>query len=85
MSELVTNARFMPPQHRKTVIWGMLHAEKMAKKPSGKYAWSPKLREVGLLLARYWHLVQLGEAKKIQFQCSVGSVDATHSVSYHSF
>ena len=33
----------------------MLHAEKEAKRPSGKYAWSPKLREAGLL-ARYWHL-----------------------------
>ena len=40
----------------------MLHAEKMAKKPSGKYAWSPKLREAGLL-ARYWHL-RLREAEK---------------------
>lgn len=34
---------------------GMLHAEKAARRPAGKYAWSPKLREAGLL-ARYWHL-----------------------------
>ena len=33
----------------------MLHAEREAKRPAGKYAWSPKLREAGLL-ARYWHL-----------------------------
>ncbi|KAI2492600.1 hypothetical protein MHU86_21950 [Fragilaria crotonensis] len=33
----------------------MLHAEKQARRPSGKYAWSPKLREAGLT-ARYWHL-----------------------------
>jgi hypothetical protein len=32
----------------------MLHAEKQAKRPSGKNAWSPRLREAGLL-ARYWH------------------------------
>ena len=37
------------------VTRGMLHAEKMSKRPTGKYAWSPKLRESGLL-ARYWHL-----------------------------
>jgi hypothetical protein len=33
----------------------MLHAEKCAKRPAGKYSWSPKLRETGLL-TRYWHL-----------------------------
>ncbi|KAI2503673.1 hypothetical protein MHU86_10797 [Fragilaria crotonensis] len=33
----------------------MIHAEKEAKRPSGKYAWFPKLREAGLL-ARYWNL-----------------------------
>ena len=33
----------------------MLHAEKAARRPAGKYAWSPKLREAGLK-ARYWHL-----------------------------
>ncbi|KAI2498235.1 hypothetical protein MHU86_16262 [Fragilaria crotonensis] len=33
----------------------MIHAEKEAKRPSGKYAWSPKLREAGLL-TRYWNL-----------------------------
>jgi hypothetical protein len=33
----------------------MLHAEKTAKKPSGKYVWSPELRKHGLL-SRYWRL-----------------------------
>ena len=37
------------------VTRGMLHAEKQARRPAGKYAWSPTLREAGLL-ARYWHL-----------------------------
>ena len=37
------------------VTRAMLHAEKLAKRPSGKFAWSPKLREAGLI-ARYWHL-----------------------------
>jgi hypothetical protein len=37
------------------VTRAMLHAEKEAKRPSGKYEWSPKLREAGLL-ARYWNL-----------------------------
>jgi hypothetical protein len=31
----------------------MLHAEKQTRCPAGKYAWSPKLREAGLI-ARYW-------------------------------
>ena len=71
VTELVVNAPFMPSQHCKDcfdaidrdVTRGMLHAEKMAKKPSGKYAcWSPKLWEAGLL-ARYWHL-RLREAEK---------------------
>jgi hypothetical protein len=31
----------------------MLSAEKVAKRPTGKYVWSPKLREYGLL-TRYW-------------------------------
>ena len=75
VSELVTSAPFMPPQYRKDcydaidrdVTRGMLHAEKRAKKPSGKYAWSPKLREAGLL-ARYWHL-RLREAEKGSSLC----------------
>jgi hypothetical protein len=70
VTELVANAPFMPSQHCKDcydaidrdVTRGMLYAEKVAKKPSGKYAWSPKLREAGLL-ARYWHL-RLREAEK---------------------
>jgi hypothetical protein len=33
----------------------MLHAKKLARRPAGKYAWSPKLQEAGLL-AQYWHL-----------------------------
>ena len=37
------------------VTRAMLHAEKRAKRPTGKYAWSPKLRELGLV-TRYWHL-----------------------------
>ena len=44
------------------VTRGMLHAERQAKRPSGKYAWSPRLREAGLL-ARYWHL-RLREVEK---------------------
>ncbi|KAI2513931.1 hypothetical protein MHU86_315 [Fragilaria crotonensis] len=44
------------------VTRGMLHAEKEARRPAGKYAWSPKLREAGLL-ARYWHL-RLREVEK---------------------
>ena len=40
----------------------MLHSEKSAKRPAGKYAWSPKLREAGLL-ARYRHL-RLREVQK---------------------
>jgi hypothetical protein len=37
------------------ITCAMLHAEKLARRPAGKYAWSPKLREAGLM-ARYWHL-----------------------------
>ncbi len=37
------------------IMRAMLHAEKCAKRPSGKYSWSPKLREAGLM-TRYWHL-----------------------------
>jgi hypothetical protein len=33
----------------------MLHAEKTARKPSGRYVWSPELRKHGLL-TRYWRL-----------------------------
>jgi hypothetical protein len=40
----------------------MLHSEKSAKRPTGKYAWLPILREAGLL-ARYWHL-RLSEVQK---------------------
>ena len=44
------------------VTRGMLYAERQAKRPSGKFAWSPKLREAGLL-ARYWNL-RLREVEK---------------------
>ena len=62
-SELALNAPFLPAHHLqdcynafdRDVIRGMLHAEKQAKRPSGKYAWSPKLREAGPI-ARYWNL-----------------------------
>ena len=37
------------------VTRAMLYAEKQSRRPAGKYAWSPKLREAGLL-ARYWNL-----------------------------
>ena len=37
------------------VTRGMLYAEKQAKKPASKFAWSPQLREAGLL-SRYWNL-----------------------------
>jgi hypothetical protein len=61
--ELITVAPSLSPDQCKEsydaidrdVTRAMLHAEKEAKRPSGKYAWSPKLREAGLL-ARYWNL-----------------------------
>ena len=37
------------------VTRAMLHAENECKRPAGKYAWSPKLWDAGLL-ARYWYL-----------------------------
>ena len=57
VSELALNAPFLPAQHLqdcynvidRDVTRGMLHAKKQAKRPSGKYAWSPKLREAGLV------------------------------------
>ena len=57
---LVLQAPFLSPLHLQAnydaidrdVTRAMLHAEKQARRPSGQYAWSPKLREVGLL-ARY--------------------------------
>ena len=63
VKELTTVASSLTPAQCKEsfdaidrdVTRGMLHAEKQARKPAGKYAWSPKLREAGLL-ARYWHL-----------------------------
>ena len=36
---------------------GHASCQKLAKRPTGKYAWSPKLRESGLH-TRYWHLGQ---------------------------
>ena len=70
IDDLVTVASTLTPLQCKEsfdvidrdVTRGMLHAEKQAKRPSGKYAWSPKLREAGLL-ARYWHL-RLREVEK---------------------
>ena len=63
VQELTTLAPCLtPPQCKdnfdaidRDVTRAMLHAERKARKPAGKYAWSPKLREAGLL-ARYWHL-----------------------------
>ncbi len=68
--ELVTIAPSLNPQQCKEsydvidrdITRAMLHAEKEAKRPAGKYAWSPKLRESGLL-ARYWNL-RLAEMEK---------------------
>jgi hypothetical protein len=47
------------------VTRAMLHAEKQAKRPAGKYSWSPKLREVGLLTL-YWHLRQVEQQSSFQ-------------------
>ena len=63
VKDLATIAFSMPVDHCKLsfdaidrdVTRAMLHAEKMSRRPAGKYAWSPKLREAGLV-ARYWHL-----------------------------
>ena len=63
VKELTTLAPSLPPEICKQnfdaidrdVTRGMLHAERQAKRPSGKFAWSPKLREAGLL-AHYWNL-----------------------------
>ncbi|KAI2493431.1 hypothetical protein MHU86_21130 [Fragilaria crotonensis] len=61
--DLVTVAASLTPRQCKEsydvidrdITRAMIHAEKEAKRPSGKYAWSPKLREAGLL-TRYWNL-----------------------------
>ena len=63
VKDLTTVAPTMTPAHCKLsfdaidrdVTRAMLHAEREARRPAGKYAWSPKLRE-SRLLARYWHL-----------------------------
>ena len=63
VSQLVTVAPFMSSAQVKEsydtidrdVTRAMLYAEKQAKKPAGKYVWSPKLREAGLC-ARFWNL-----------------------------
>ena len=52
------------------VTRGMLHAEKMAKRITGKYAWSPKLREAGLM-ARYWNLRLREEQKGIDLKVAI--------------
>ena len=70
VSELVTVAPSMPARAVKDcydaidrdVTRGMLHAEKLAKRITGKYAWSPKLCKAGLI-ARYWNL-RLREVQK---------------------
>ena len=50
------------------VMRAMLSAEKAAKRPTGKYVWSPKLREHGLL-TRYWRLrLRVLECGR-QFRC----------------
>jgi hypothetical protein len=43
----------------------MLHAEKLAKRPSGKYAWSSKLREAGLV-TRYLPL----RPREVEHHCN---------------
>jgi hypothetical protein len=74
VAALVLQAPFLSPVHLQAnydaidrdVTRAMLHAEKQARRPSGQYAWSPKLREVGLL-ARYWHLRLNAVEKQINF------------------
>jgi hypothetical protein len=51
------------------VTRAMLHAEKVAKRPSGKYVWSPELRKHGLL-TRYWRL-RLRNIPTIQISLSI--------------
>ena len=63
VKELCLVAPTMPAHHCKMsfdaidrdVTRAMIHAEKLCRRPAGKYAWSPKLREAGLV-ARYWNL-----------------------------
>lgn len=63
VKDLQTVAPFMTTEQVKEgfdkidrdVTRAMLHAEKQAKRPKGRFAWSPKLREAGLT-ARFWHL-----------------------------
>ena len=45
------------------VTRAMLYAENCAKRHSGKFAWSPKLREAGLI-TRYWRM-RLTEVQKV--------------------
>jgi hypothetical protein len=60
---LLLVAHTMPPTSQQAsydaidrdVTRAMLSAEKAAKRPTGKYVWSPKLIEHGLL-TRYWRL-----------------------------
>jgi hypothetical protein len=63
LDTLLLVAHTMPPTSRQAsydaidrdFTRAMLSAEKAAKRPTGKYVWSPKLREHGLL-TRYWRL-----------------------------
>ena len=78
VSELSALAPSIPQRHLKDcydaidrdITRGMLHAEKQAKRGTGKYAWSPKLREAGLL-ARYWHLRLRAAQKGIDLRLTI--------------
>jgi hypothetical protein len=70
VTELATVASSLPLSQCKDsydvldrdITRAMLHAENCAKRHSGQFAWSPKLREAGLL-TRYWRML-LTEVKK---------------------
>jgi hypothetical protein len=53
--EPITRIRERHDSIDRNITRDMLHAEKVAKRPSGKYVWSPELRKHGLL-TRYWRL-----------------------------
>ena len=55
------------------VTRGMLHAEKLARRTTGKYSWSPKLREAGLI-ARYWNLRLRAAQKGIDLSVPIAQV-----------
>ena len=78
VSELSVLAPSIPQRHLKEcydaidrdVTRGILHAEKQAKRSTGRFAWSPKLREAGLL-ARYWHLRLRAAQKGIDLRLTI--------------